>query len=151
MIKASKALIAWQASDGKDHLLGHDAPPGSVAVGPLLTRHESFDWTEPFSYTGGASELFRRKLSDTRQKLEVMSDYYILTYQYGIDPYVVHRAFLHIEEYVDWIKKISCGPAKHEPCHDPETPYGRILDKYPEVHDEVRWGARFVWLKENEP
>jgi hypothetical protein len=80
------------------------------------------------------------------QQHQVMLDFYQLVYSYGLHPYVVHRAFLHIDEYQAVIKRMGCGPAKGELGHDPNISYGRVADfPVPEI-SERRIGPSFhVW------
>lgn len=125
MIKASEALIAWNKAD--DQLDGR-GPPGSIAVGRLLNKDEP-NWTQPYMYSGGAAMTSRRMMSGAEQQFRVMRDWYELVYGFGLDPYVVHTAFLEIEEYQQIIKKMGMGPDKGEDGHDPEVGYGRAIDR----------------------
>jgi len=70
-MKAKDTLIAWNSIKEA----GHRAPPGSIAVGPLLQREEP-DWSQPYSSTGGAAYSFRQKLFGASQQLEVLKDWY---------------------------------------------------------------------------
>jgi hypothetical protein len=122
MLKAANTLIAWNGIDKHNS----KAPPGSIAIGPLQEMHE-LDWTAPYECTGGAAYVERRTMFGMIQRHRVMLDWYQLVYVYGINPYVVHRAFLLIDEYQALIKDAGFGPAKDEPGHDPDAPYGRAV------------------------
>ena len=125
-MKAAQTLIAWNAITDKNG----KAPAGSIAVGPLVGEGEP-DWAEPYRATGGAAYGARRKLRVAMsQQHQVLLDWYSLVYNYGIHPYVAHRAFLLIDEYQTIIKAIGFGPAKNEPGHDPNIGYGRAVN-YP--------------------
>ncbi|MCW5733491.1 MAG: hypothetical protein KIS73_05170 [Enhydrobacter sp.] len=121
-MKAADTLIAW--TDFTD--VSGKVPPGSIAVGPLLRDGEG-DWTDSYGYTGGAAHVHRRSLSDTEQATAVFQDYYMLVYSYGLHPYVVHRAFLHIDEYQEFIKSMGAGPDLGELGHDPSIMHGRSV------------------------
>ena len=124
-MKADNTLILWNTGDEKS-LIG-DAPPGSIAVGPLESDDVYWSHVHGYSCSGGAAWVARRDLPKSDQEREVMLDWYQLVYTYGLDPYVVHRAFLLIDEYQDVIKRMGCGPDKDEPGHDPEVSYGRAV------------------------
>lgn len=102
-MKASEAVIAWNGL-GDDYR--HEGRPASIAVGPLLFDGDG-DWTRPYLYTGGAAEVYRRNLSEQDQKFAVLKDFYTLVQGYGLHPSVVHRAFLHIDEYRDIAKDVG--------------------------------------------
>jgi hypothetical protein len=93
MISARRAIIAWN-SEKPSRL----APEGAVGIGPYFGRGEP-DWTEPYDCTGGAAYVFRRELSGVEQDFHVMRDFHMLVCRYGLDPRVVQRAFLEIEEF----------------------------------------------------
>src|SRR5262245_15600200 len=117
LIKAADALIAW---NGIDDVGRQDSPPGAIAIGPLLEEDEG-DWAGCYENTGGAAHVFRRDMRDMEQKLAVMSDWYMLVYGYGINPYLAHRAFLLIDEYQAVIKQIGLGPDRSELGHDAKS------------------------------
>jgi hypothetical protein len=146
MIAAKNALIAWNgADDGCDRVASHPTPPGAVAVGPLLDDISRSDWSRPYSCTGGAAWVARRKLFGIAQQLQVMEDYYQLVYVYGLDPCVVHRAFLEIADFQAIIKRMGCGPAKDEPGHDPDVGYGRAITTRSPMKVFRAHGALHVW------
>lgn len=124
-MKANNTLILWTAGD--ENPTTGDAPPGSIAVGPLESDDVCWSHLHRYSGSGGAAYVARRKLPDAEQRRLVMLDWYQLVYTYALDPYVVHRAFLLIDEYQDVIKQMGCGPDKDEPGHDPEVSYGRAV------------------------
>jgi hypothetical protein len=139
MLKAKDAIIAWNYGD-----VGPDRAP-SVAIGPLLGKDGDPDWTYPYECTAGAAWVFRRKLFGIVQQLFVLLDWYQLVYSCGLDPYMVHRAFLEIEEYQAVIKKYGMGPAADEQGHDPNIPYGRCCrSPTPELHIFKKGGAVHV-------
>ncbi len=95
-MKAKDALIAWTPPQW-------DRPTrGQIAVGPLLSK-EDRDWTTPFAMTGGAAWVDRRKMTGLEAKAAVLVDFHTLVIVHGLDPHVVHRAFLAIDEYRDSI------------------------------------------------
>ena len=141
-MKAAKTLIAWS---GADAALPHEAPSGSIAIGPLM-QEGGRDWAQGYPCTGGAAYVYRRKLRGLAQQHEVMLDWHALVYSYGLDPYIVHRAFLLIDEYQTAIKARGRGPAKDEPGHDPTVPYGRTVEiKPPELKIFRAGGATHFW------
>lgn len=123
-MKASEAIIAWNGQDS----FRSEGRPGSIAVGPLLYDGDS-DWTRAYLFTGGAAEVRRRTLPQKEQQFSVMQDFYTLVYTYGLHPYLVHRALLHIDEYQDVIKAMGAGPAEGELGHDPAV--GCMRTDYP--------------------
>jgi len=124
-MRAGNTLILWNAGDHKPPI--GDAPPGSSAVGALETEDGCWSHMHGYSGSGGAAYVARRNLPKSDQERQVMLDWYQLVYTYALDPYVVHRAFLLIDEYQDIIKRMGCGPAKDEPGHDPEVSHGRAV------------------------
>lgn len=145
-MKANNVLIAWNGNDA-EYYSRQDAPPGSVAVGPLL-RSGDADWTHAYMMTGGAAEMDRRQMSGVTQRFHVMRDWYELVYGYGLHPFVVHTAFLHIEEYQDIIKEMGMGPGKGEFGHDPEVGYGRSVSyAIPEIEVNRYGDSVHVWPK----
>jgi hypothetical protein len=130
-MKAAETLIAW--NDATDDTFA-GAPPGSLAVGPLLHEDEP-DWTESgkgrlYTNTGGAAWVDRQTMRGLIQRHHVVLDWYKLVYVSGLHPYVVHIAFLHIDEYLAAIKEMGCGPDRDELGHDPEVGHGRAV-RYP--------------------
>ncbi len=109
-MKASEAIIAWNGYDD----FRSEGRPGSIAVGPLLFDGDS-DWTRPYLFTAGAAEVYRRNLPDTEQHLAVLKDFYMLVQVYGLHPYLVHRAFMHIDEYRDIAKEMGAEAAPGYP------------------------------------
>jgi hypothetical protein len=136
MIKANNVLVAWNGADDADQALIRGAPAGAVAVGPLLHDGEA-DWTAGYMCTGGAAEVDRRKMNGMPLRFYVMRDWYELVYGYGLHPFVVHTAFLHIEEYQKIIKEMGMGPGRGEFGHDPDVGYGRSVS-YPVPEIEIR-------------
>ena len=116
-MKAAQTLIAWQPIDWTQ--LPNRAPPGSIAVGPLLDM-DDLDWVRPYECNGGASYAARRTMSGIKQQMLVLRDWHMIVYLYGLHPYVAHRAFLLIDEYQTIMKDIGVGPAPGEPGHDPD-------------------------------
>lgn len=147
MIKAREAIIAWNAADGG---LSGDAPPGAIAIGPLLREGEG-DWTGPYRLSGGAANTNRRKMTGVEQQFHVMRDWYELVYGYGLHPFVVHTAFLQIEEYQMITKEMGMGPDKGEIGHDPSVGYGRAVNyPVPEVETRHIGQSLHVWPVANE-
>lgn len=113
-LPASHALIAW------------DQRLQAVAVGYLLDEDVP-DWTRPYECTGGASEVRRRYLAGRDLWVEILLDYYQLTYVDGLDPQVVHRALLNVQEFHDALASRGMGPDKGEPGFTGELGYGRLV------------------------
>lgn len=103
-MKASEAIIAWNGLDD----FRSEGRPGGIAVGPLLFDGDS-DWTRPYLFTAGAAEVYRRNLPDADQHFAVLKDFYSLVQVYGLAPHVVHRAFMHIDEYQDIAREMGVG------------------------------------------
>ena len=96
-MKAAEALIAWTPPSWD-----HKGSSGEVKVGPLLHEGDS-DWTLPYSHTGGAANVARRTMTGDRAVMMVFIDYHTLVYGDGLDPKVVHDAFLAIDEFAEHI------------------------------------------------
>jgi hypothetical protein len=141
-LKASETLIAWTPADSEPTGKTFKAPAGSIAVGPII---DDWDWAYPYSCTGGAAWVHRRYLHGMAQQLAVMRDWYQLVYSEGLHPYIVHRAFLLIDEYQTMIKQWGCGPDKGEPGHDPNVLYGRcVVLPTPElIVKQTKWATHF--------
>lgn len=103
-IPAKFAMIAW----------GWDRNPfagnGAVAVGYQPYRCNAPRWYENYIYTCGACDSSRDDLTDSQRKLALLSDYFMLTQVYEIDPRVVTQAFLNIREFRDAIAESPLGP-----------------------------------------
>jgi hypothetical protein len=99
-LRASEALIAWTPPDCEDSITC-----GMVGVGPLIKDGER-DWTRPYVCTGGAAwghvQHFETLLDIVTH---LFGEFGKLTVHEGMDPKVVHRAFLSIKEYADTVKK----------------------------------------------
>jgi hypothetical protein len=147
MLKVSNTVIAWNSVEGGDPI--RKAPPGSVAVGPWLDadgEHYEPRWTQPYPYTGGAADADRRKLFGASSERAILLDFYQLVYSYGLNPYVVHRAFVHIEEFANAIKREGMRPDKGEAGHDPEVGYGRCWPwPLPEIEIKHLGPSVHVW------
>lgn len=140
-MKASETIIAWNNGAYSREGL---APPGSLSVGPLRKA----DWTAHYIYSGGAAHVARRDMEGFEQRFHVMRDYYELVYGFGLDPFVVHTAFLHIDEYQEIIKEMGLGPDKGEHGHDPHVGFGRAGDfKKPDIEVKRVGETVHVWPK----
>jgi hypothetical protein len=63
-----------------------------------------------------------------------------------LHPYIVHRAFLVIDEFQEIIKENGYGPAKGELGHDPCVGYGRsTLEPLPLVQVAYLGRSIHVW------
>jgi hypothetical protein len=62
------------ADDGCNRVPSHPTPPGAVAVGPLLDDFAQGDWSRPYSCTGEAAWVARRKLFGVAQQLGEWED-----------------------------------------------------------------------------
>jgi hypothetical protein len=126
MISARRAIIAWN-SEKPSRL----APEGAVGIGPYFGRGEP-DWTEPYDCTGGAAYVFRRELSGVEQDFHVMRDFHMLVCRYGVDPRVVHRAFLEIEEFRAIMS--AMGDDAMDPGRETTMPSLRVFEGRGAVH-----------------
>lgn len=129
-MKASEAIIAWNGLED----FRHEGHPATIGIGPLLFDGDS-DWTRPYLYTAGAAEAKRRHLNGVDQQFAVLKDFHTLVYLYGLDPYLVHRAFLHIDEYQDIMRSEGAGPAEDEHGHTPDGGHGRKNYDVPSVEE----------------
>ena len=102
LLKASDAVIAWTSPKAN---VGRKAPPGSVAIGPFS---EHGLWVSDYESTGGAVYARRRNLRGAWQRFEVMLDWYRITFVCGVNPAIVHRAFMEIQEYQALIEERDC-------------------------------------------
>ncbi len=130
-MKASEAIIAWNALDD----FRSEGRPGSIAVGPLLYDGDG-DWTRPYLYTGGAAEVHRRTLSDRDQQFFILRDFYTLVYVYGLHPDLVHKAFMHIDEYQDIAEAAGALSGKSDKDDGPKREVGHR--EYPVAAIEER-------------
>ena len=140
-MQAAVTLIAWNSRSDTEE----KAPAGSLAVGPLLQANEG-DWIDWYTSTGGAAYAGRQNLTECDQVMAVLQDFYRLVYLEGLDPYIVHRAFLHIDEYQEFLRDMEAGPAPGELGHDPQLPFGRS-DNYalPEVNERRIGRSIHIW------
>jgi hypothetical protein len=140
MIDACRAIIAW---NWEKH--GGDAPKGAVGIGPYFGRGEP-DWTEPYDCTCGAAYVFRRELSGVEQDFHVMRDYYMLVHDYGLDPHLVHRAFLELKEFESIITAMGHGANEHIHGREFGAEYGRYDSRHlRNVMIFEKLGAVHVW------
>jgi hypothetical protein len=140
MISACRAMIAWNSENRN-----LEAPQGAVGIGPYFGRGEA-DWTEPYDCTGGAAYVFRRELSGVEQDFHVMRDFYMLIHDYGLDPRLVQRAFLELDEFQTIISAMRRGPNKDEPGLEPEVEHERCYrNPMPKLQIFERLGAVHVW------
>jgi hypothetical protein len=95
-MKAHEALIAWTPRDSGN------PTAGQVKVGRLLRDGEG-DWTDPFSFTGGAAYMRVRSLRGPESVSQLFIDFHTMVVRDGIDPQVAHRAFLVIDDYAERI------------------------------------------------
>ena len=94
-MKACEAVIAYTPGSMTD-----DPYCGQVEVGPILYKG-SRDWTAPYACTAGAAYVDRQKVKGKDATLAVLTDFYMLVMHQGIDPKIIHDAFLEIDEYVE--------------------------------------------------
>ena len=140
MISACRAIIAWNSEQRN-----REAPQGAVGIGPYFGKGEP-DWTKPYDCTGGAAYVFRRELSGVEQDFHVMRDFYMLIHDYGLDPRLVHRAFLELEEFQMIVSAMGRGPNKDEPGLEPEFEHERCYrSPMPKLQIFEKLGAVHVW------
>jgi len=96
---AKDALIAWTAPDAADV---YASTRGQVRVGPLISD-DGYDWAINYACTGGAAYVEQRSYDEMEQVAQVFIDFQTLVVSYGLDPKVVHQAFLNIDEYAERI------------------------------------------------
>ena len=106
-MKARDALIAWTPPSHKE-----SPTAGQVRVGALIDRASAKDWAAVYDCTGGAAHMERRTLDDTTSTLMVFVDFHTLVVGDGMDPKVVHEAFLAIDEFAEHISPDIQG-ARH--------------------------------------
>ena len=104
-MKAKDALIAWTPVSASLH---HASTRGKVKVGPLIGDDDP-DWTALYGYTGGAAWVDRRNMEEWQLIAAVFIDFQTLVISYGMDPKVVHEAFLEIDEYAERIAPDQFG------------------------------------------
>ncbi len=95
-MKAHEALIAWTPANL------HTPTSGQVKVGPLLNEGE-YDWTWPYSFSGGAALTRVRKLRGGESIAQLFIDFHTLVVRDGIAPEEAHKEFLAIDEYAERI------------------------------------------------
>ncbi|AZO56820.1 MULTISPECIES: hypothetical protein [unclassified Mesorhizobium] len=94
-MKAHEALIAWSGWDDES------AMRGQVAVGRMVGEGQ-VAWTNGYSNKGGAVLVqARRKMRGAQSLAGVFRDFHYLVVDERLDPELVHRAFLAIDEYAD--------------------------------------------------
>ncbi len=114
LLKASDAVIGWTSPKAN---AGRGAPPGSVGIGPFS---EHGLWISDYESTGGAVYARRRNLRGAWQRFEVMLDWYRVSFVFGVDPAIVHRAFLEIEEYHALLEERDCVADEPDPLAKPK-------------------------------
>ena len=100
-------IIAWQPVDGFRSLRS-EAPEGSIEVGPHPDR---VGWSDRYSMTSGGCWLQSKKWTSMRAALQVMLDFNGIVVKGKLDPQVVHREFLKIDEYRFHIARDTPGAA----------------------------------------
>jgi hypothetical protein len=101
LLKANDAVIAWTGPTTN----ARRAPAGSVCIGRFADHTL---WSSDYASTAGAVHARRRKIKGAWQRFEVMLDWYRIAFVFGLDPAIVHRAFLEIEDYQALIKERDC-------------------------------------------
>lgn len=104
-IPSRYAVIAWDF----DHNSTGNAI-AAVAVGYQSWRCGAPQWLDGYAMTTGAVYSSRDELTESERKIAVLSDYFMLTYVYGVHPYVATRAFMNIKEFRDAIESSPLGP-----------------------------------------
>lgn len=56
-MKAAEALISWNANHGEPCKANHQAPPGSIGIGPLVSDDDASDWSNLHTLTAGAQNV----------------------------------------------------------------------------------------------
>jgi hypothetical protein len=140
-MKAAETYIVWEPVRSDDYTPRPGrAPPGSMALGPL----NDIAWDEGYMASGGCAYVYRRE-PKCDQDYEVLHDWFRLVHTYGLDPYLVHLGFLHIDEYQTITKNAGCGPDRGELGHDPDFGFGRVCRRRPIVHQHHADGAWHFW------
>jgi hypothetical protein len=104
-IPAKDALIAWNL-EGRQ---GVGGDVGAVAVGYMPYRCGSPRWYERYTSTCGASDSVRDDMTDGQRKMAALTDYFMLTNVYGIEPRVAAAAMLNIKEFREAIESTPMG------------------------------------------
>lgn len=124
-IPAKFAVIGWEL-DGP--ALGCEDGIGAVGIGYQPWRCKSPQWIDMYEMTCGAGDSSRDELSNDERRIAVLSDYFMLTQVYGIDPRVATQAFLNIQEFRDAITSSPMGQS----LIDSDLPYIAKSDPRPE-------------------
>ncbi|WP_343684019.1 hypothetical protein [Asticcacaulis sp.] len=104
-MKYAECFIAWTPNRKP----WADYPTvGKVEVGPFVGEDEG-DWSAIYAHTGGAVYSDRRKASSELQRFYVFNDFNQLVVRDGLDPAVVHAAFLVIDEYAEGLSEDTPG------------------------------------------
>jgi hypothetical protein len=96
-MKAHEALIAWTPVDTPDA----EDTDGKIVVGDI--PYSTFDWTQRFVATGGAAVPGRQDLRGDALKVALFLEFLEIVVRDGLDPQLVHEAFLVIDEYAESI------------------------------------------------
>ena len=93
LLDARNALIAW--------IPGSD----SIRVGSLIWDGESTDWTNKYSYTGGAANIWLRSSKDDEIGSFFKSEFIAVVFRDGVCPLAAYREFSKITQFVDAVPR----------------------------------------------
>ena len=98
MASILSVMVAWnpgRATSTGNELLGYDKP-GTVKVGPWPDYR---GWSDAYALTEGACEAAYHRYSSEERSTRVFMLFGKLIIRDDLDPRVVHKAFLSIDEY----------------------------------------------------
>lgn len=99
-MKYSQALVAWTPNDKGLLSPRHVASTlGKVKVVNLETLSERFGWADDYLYSAGACYAHVSQGTTDQNVAQVFIDFHHMVLRDKMDPEIVHRAFLVIDEY----------------------------------------------------
>ena len=131
----------------KHAMVCFDTDKQAVAVGFRPSeKKQIYDWSPPLKLRNWFP---LNSLNDGLTLTDTMLvHWFILTHKYGIDPAVVHAAFLHVNEYQDLLRAACCGPNKGEVGHDPSYEYGTLRQNTPIIKTKRYSSFCIAWLSD---
>ena len=89
-MKLAEIMYAWTPATWES------TTAGQVRVG---VHPDRVGWTRPFASCLGACDLSFAEASDSERIIQMFVAFHAMVVRDGIDPQVVHTAFLEIDEY----------------------------------------------------
>ena len=109
-MRMREAMTAW--TPNREPWAEDEKTRGSVKIGPLLNGGS--DWTEPYSFTGGAAYTRQRDAGALEGALWALIEFHTMVVRDKIDPQTAHEAFLAIDDY-RWIISEDIKGAEEQP------------------------------------